>query len=237
MYDEDDLLPISGLQHLLFCPRQCALIHLEQAWAENRLTAQGRQMHDRLHEGLSESRGDVRIIRGLRLQSRALRLTGQADVVELHRAGPEAPPQQHATFPGLDGAWSVCPVEYKHGRPKQNNCDRVQLCAQALCLEEMIGVSIPQGALYYGRPRRRETVIFDAALRQEVHDVAHRLHALICSGITPPAEYSRACRSCSLEDLCMPKSAGRCRSARNYLPRQLQASLNTPAPEGPHEDP
>ena len=161
MYTEDDLLPISAVQHWLFCPRQCALIYVEQAWAENRLTAQGRELHDRAHEGQAEMRAGVRIVRGLRLCSFHLGLTGQADVVELHRPEPGTPAGQQTAVPGVDGLWTVHPVEYKRGRPKPIDCDRAQLCAQAMCLEEMLGVAIPEASLFYGQPRRRESVVLD----------------------------------------------------------------------------
>ncbi len=231
MIPEDDWLPISALQHLLFCPRQCALIHVEQAWAENALTAQGRQLHDRAHESGPESRGDLRIVRGLRLHSRSMGLTGQADVVELHAADDGTPPGQRACLPAIDGVWSVVPVEYKRGQPKENDCDRVQLCAQAMCLEEMVGASIPRGALYYGQPRRREGVDLDEPLRELVRDTARRLHELVRSGIVPPAEPSAKCVSCSLAEQCMPKSAGQGRSARNYLKRQIEVAIKSPSPE------
>ena len=276
MFTEDDLLPISALQHLLFCPRRCGLIHLEQAWAENRLTAEGRQLHERTHQAGPESRGDVRIVRGLRLQSLRLGLSGQADVVELrpaekrghstfsctddscrsglppHQAPPsvESSPEKVecplslAAVPGLEGLWSLCPVEYKRGVPKINDCDRVQLCAQAMCLEEMLNVQIPAGALFYGQPRRREQVAFDPALREKVADAARRLHELVAAGVTPSAEYGRKCRSCSMLDLCMPASAGSARSAARYLARQIGQATRTdtdsggddtepPAPETP----
>ena len=231
MDDEDNLLPISALQHYVFCPRQCALIHLEQLWTENKLTVQGRQLHDRAHEIGPELRGGVRIVRGLRLRSRELGLVGQADVVELRRAKLYTPADQWATVPGLEGKWTLCPIEYKRGRPKANACDRVQLCAQAMCLEEMLRVRIPEGSLFYSQPRRHEPVVFDAAIREQVREVASRLHEVIKSGVTPPAEYSRKCRSCSLIEQCLPKSTSRCHSAQSYLKRQLQASLHSLAGE------
>lgn len=232
MFTEDDLLPISALQHYVFCPRQCALIHIEQAWTENRLTAQGRQLHERAHEAGPESRGHVRIVRSLRLCSRELGLTGQADVVELHRLGPESPPDHGATFPGRAGRWSVHPVEYKRGRSKLIDCDRIQLCAQAMCLEEMLGVEVPTGSLFYGRPRRRETIVFDrpaadssSTLRERTRQAARDVHQLVRFGITPPAEHSRKCRSCSLIDTCLPKRTGPAQVANRYLRRQLSQAL------------
>ena len=221
MFDEDDLLPISALQHYLYCPRQCALIHLEQAWAENKLTAQGRQLHDRAHEAGPESRGDLRIVRGLRLCNRELGLAGQADVVELRRPSPDTPADQQARVPGLDGEWSLHPVEYKRGQPKQLDCDRVQLCAQALCLEEMLRTHIPEGSLFYGRPRRRETVVFDDRLRGLARKTAQDVHELIRNGVTPPPGKTSKCRNCSLAGTCMPKRTSHSKSAHLYLHRQL----------------
>lgn len=200
---EADLLPLSALQHLLFCERQCALIHIEQAWDENRLTAEGGLLHERVHEREDETRGDVRIARGLRLRSLRLGLTGQADVVEFHRED--------------DGSWRPFPVEYKRGRPKTADCDRVQLCAQAMCLEEMRGVAVPAGALFYGTTRRREDVTFDAALRATVEVTARRLHALVAAGVTPPAVYEKKCENCSLIALCRPRMPRNGRAVERYL--------------------
>jgi CRISPR-associated exonuclease Cas4 len=233
MYNEDDLLPISALQHWLFCSRQCGLIHLEQAWSENKLTAQGRQLHDRAHEPNPESRGDTRIARALRLCSYTLGLAGQADVVELARPGPACPSDQQAAAPGLEGQWTFHPVEYKRGRPKQIDCDRVQLCAQAICLEEMLRVAIPQGSLFYGEPRRRESVVFDDRLRDATRRAAADVHDMIRSGVTPQAPYAPKCRSCSLIDSCMPKRKARAASAQRYLSLQLDDAMN---PDQAHEE-
>lgn len=207
MYSEDQLLPISALQHLLFCERQCALIHIEQVWAENRLTAEGCVLHERVHEAADEVRGDVRIARALRLRSQRLGLVGQADVVEFHRQE--------------DGQWLPYPIEYKRGKPKINCCDEVQLCAQAMCLEEMLETSVPSGALFYGTTRRRQDVVFDAALRQLTTLTAERLHALIATGVTPPARYEKKCEQCSLMSQCMPKSMASGQSAVRYLERMV----------------
>ena len=215
MYQEDDLIPISALQHLAFCERQCALIHIEQAWAENRLTAEGRVMHDRVHDAGAESRPGIRVVRGLRLHSFQLGLTGVADIVEFH-ADPAG-----VAVPGLLGSWRPFPIEYKRGRPKPNRCDEVQLCAQAVCLEEMLRTEISLGALFYGETRRRQTVSFDKELRAVLLNQASRAHALIEHGITPPAEYGRRCDSCSLLEICRPRSAGARKSARRYIGQML----------------
>ena len=237
MYTEDDYIAISALQHWIFCPRQCALIHLEQAWEENKLTAQGRQLHEHAHDGGPETRGDLRIVRGLRLCSRELGLTGQADVVELRRPPQDSPIGQQAVIPGLDGVWIVHPIEYKRGRPKEIDCDRIQLCAQAMCLEEMLGVTILQGSLFYGQPHRREEVDFDPALRDKTRQTAGMVHDLIASGRTPPPKYSGKCRSCSLYSFCLPKRTIRARIGNLYLRRQLADAIS-PNPRGTpdHED-
>jgi len=207
MYAEDELLPISALQHLLFCERQCALIHIEQVWAENRLTVEGKNLHERVHEQSSENRPGIRIARGLRLRSLRLGLVGMADVVEFHM--------------GADIGKYPCgqplPVEYKRGKPKAGHSDEVQLCAQALCLEEMLNVQIPSGSLFYGTTRRRCDVLFDDVLRGLTIQTAERLHILLDSGVTPPAEYGPKCEQCSLLGLCMPKNAAPAHSVARYL--------------------
>ena len=207
MYSESDLLPLSGLQHLAFCPRQCALIHIEGAWSENRLTAEGRVMHKRVDEREHETRGDVRREYGLRIRSLALGLIGVADTVEFRQEG---------------GTWRPFPVEHKRGKSKGDNpCDRVQLCAQAICLEEMCNCAIPAGALFYGETRQREDVGFDPALRDLTADLARRFHDLVAGGVTPPPVYGPYCRSCSLLSDCRPRLVANRRSAAAYLHRML----------------
>ena len=188
MYSEADLLPLSALQHLLFCERQCALIHVEQTWSENRFTAEGRIMHEKVHSAGHETRDGTRIVRDLALRSLRLGLVGKADVVEFCDGNP-------------------FPVEHKRGRHKADDCDRVQLCAQAMCLEEMLGVAIPEGSIFYGQPRRRELVVLTDRLRETTEKAAARLHELFAGGETPPAEYVRAkCDRCSLLELCKPRA-------------------------------
>ncbi|NCC49926.1 MAG: CRISPR-associated protein Cas4 [Spartobacteria bacterium] len=207
-WTEEDLLPISALQHLIFCERQCALIHIEQLWDENRFTAEGRVMHERVHELGAEQRGRVRVARGLRIRSLELGLIGQADIVEFHRQD--------------DGSEVPYPIEYKRGRAKPSDCDKIQLCAQALCLEEMLSTHIPEGALFYGKPHRRLMVPLDNALRASTAETAQRLHALIRSGITPTPEYERRkCEACSLYDLCRPRAFLEGGNVAQYLERML----------------
>lgn len=215
-YDEDDLLPLSALQHLIFCERQCALIHLERQWADNRLTVEGSHMHERVHESgpRRESRGDLRIERGLHIRSLTLGIAGIADVVEFHRAKPSPA--------GSSSGWVPYPVEYKRGKPKPDRSDEVQLCAQALCLEEMMSLPVPAGALYYGRDRRREAVAFDTSLRDETVRAARRLHELVESGKSPPAILEPKCKQCSLIEICMPELGTR-PSAAAYLKRGLSS--------------
>lgn len=204
-----DLLPISALQHLLYCERQCALIHIERLWEENYFTADGRVLHERAHEGVSESRPGVRIARTLTLISHHFGLQGQADVVEFHRGR------------------EVIPVEYKRGKPKAHRADEVQLCAQAFCLEEMLDCTIGKGFLFYGKTRRRLKVIMDVELRDLTKSLIARLHELIASGVTPPSVFeSKKCTACSLIAVCMPRISKRV-TASHYFSRALQESLSS----------
>lgn len=229
MVSEDTLLPISALQHLLFCPRQCALIHIEQVWAENYLTIQGQHLHKKAHTVAHESHKGVRIARGLSLRSLRLGLVGKADVVEFERL-PKTSPSPSFERRGIT---RVTPVEYKRGRPKKDDSDRVQLCAQALCLEEMLDVSIAAGEVFYGQKRRRTRVEFDARLRELTETTARRLHELIASGRTPIARIEPKCEKCSLIEFCMPGVTGLQRSATRVVDRLFAASLST---EGPVTD-
>lgn len=214
-FSEDDLLPLSGVQHLLFCERQWGLIHIEQLWEENRLTAEGRVLHERAHDASTESRPNVRTARGLRLHSLRLGLVGQADVVEFHRSA------QGVALRGVEGLWHPFPVEYKRGRPKPDACDEVQLCAQALCLEEMFGCAIAEGALYYGQPRRRSPVDFGSELRARTEALAQRMQELYRAGITPSASYQRKCDKCSLMSRCLPRLLSKPAGVARYLARAL----------------
>lgn len=203
--DEDDFFPLSALQHYLFCPRQCALIHVERLWAENRFTAEGRLLHDKVDQGGRERREGVRIVRSVPIRSRRLGVSGVADVVELH--GRERHPY---------------PVEYKRGKPKAHRADEVQLCAQAICLEEMFGTEVPEGALFYGQNRRRLVVPLDADLRALTERTAGAVRAMMDSGRTSPPEYDAAkCTSCSLLEACRPRRLTRPPRVADWLRRQL----------------
>lgn len=201
--ETDDTLPLSGLQHLAFCPRQWALIHLEQVWTENRLTAEGRVLHERADLPGQSRRTNVRTVRAMPLESKRLRLTGRADVVEFH---PEP-----------------FPVEYKRGKRKPNDCDLVQLCAQALCLEEMLCQPVLAGAIFYGEPRRRIDVPFTAALRTRTEQLAATMHKLYADRETPPAVPAKHCDRCSLVDTCLPHSTSQAYVAARWRVRQLRS--------------
>lgn len=211
IYAEEDFLQLSGLQHFRFCRRQWALIHIENQWHENYFTVDGSLMHENAHDGEKrESRGDLLILRGLPVFSRTLGISGQCDVVEFRRD------PGGVSLRERDGLWKPFPVEYKRGKPKEHSADELQLCAQAMCLEEMLCCDIPQGALFYGEPRRRTAVDFTPELRKDVRDCLTEMHQLYERGYTPKVKPGSMCRACSLKDLCLP-SLTRRRSVAEYL--------------------
>jgi CRISPR-associated exonuclease Cas4 len=219
MYREDDLLPLSGLQHIAFCERQWALIHLEQQWEENRLTADGRVLHERVHQLTEELRQDLLVMRGLPLHSFRLGVSGQADVVEFSRVPSEQAPgglRSAVQLEGRVGWWAIEPIEYKRGKAKRGGCDRVQLCAQAMCLEEMFGVSVAQGSLFYGTNRRRTGVRLNPDLRAQTEALAVRMHELFASRQTPRPVFMAGCASCSLKGRCLPERLGAWRPMASY---------------------
>lgn len=203
MLDDDDYLPISAMQHFAFCPRQAALIYIERQWEDNLLTMEGRLEHQRVDAGYKEVRRGRRQIGAVAVRSDRLRLQGVIDVLELELIDERGP--DNLDVLGLRGLWQIAPVEFKHGEPKEIDCDRVQLCAQAMALEDMLGVPIESASLFYWRIRRREDVTLDEELRCKTEETAAALHRLFSSGKTPPPVYSKRCRSCSLVDLCLPK--------------------------------
>ncbi len=216
MYTEENYLMLSGIQHFAFCRRQWALIHIEQQWEENYRTTAGELMHKKAHdEGAFEKRGELLIIRGLRIASHELGFSGQCDVVEFHQS------EDGITLFGYDGRWNPIPIEYKNGSPKENNADAFQLCAQAICLEEMFQTKIPQGFLYYGETRRRSHVEFTDSLRDDVRKISMEMHELFQRGYTPKVRYTKQCKACSLENLCVPKlqKAG---SVKEYMERNVR---------------
>lgn len=216
MCAEGEYLALSGIQHYAFCARQWALIHLEQQWSENVLTVQGSLMHERAHDEFSrERRGDVLTVRGLGVHSRVLGLSGKCDVVEFRRS------PQGVPIAGEDGQWLPVPVEYKHGKAKRHDADRLQLCAQAICLEEMLVCEIPVGYLYYGQTRNREKVELNAELRERVAQLAREMHRAFERRVTPIPRSMAACRSCSLKDICLPTLPKR-ESVAAYMARRMR---------------
>lgn len=200
IYEEDDYLLLSGVQHYAFCPRQWALIHIEEQWNENYLTAGGRIMHNKAHDGEEiEKRGDLIICRGLKVCSAVLGISGQCDVVEFHQSA------SGVSLKDYEGLWLPYPVEYKRGKAKLDDCDRLQLCAQAVCLEEMLCVEIESGALFYGEPRRREKVVFTQEIRTKLRDTVMEMHSLFKRQYTPKAIKRKCCQSCSIKDYCLPR--------------------------------
>lgn len=216
IYAEEDYLQLSGIQHFLFCRRQWALIHLEQQWAENLRTVEGTLMHERAHdEGFSERRGGVMTVRGMRIASPTLGVSGACDVVEFREDA------QGTALAGYEGRWRPYPVEYKRGQAKEHDADRLQLCCQAMCLEEMLAVDVPEGSLFYGESKRRERVQLDKMLRDQVRDILQEMHSYASRGYTPKVKTGAFCRACSLNELCLPKL---CRnlSVSEYLRRGLE---------------
>ena len=203
-YREDEWLQLAGLQHFVFCRRQWALIHIEQLWAENLRTVEGNLLHRKAHDNAErESRGDMYILRGVSIQSHILGVSGHCDVIEFHRCDQGVPLQ------AKEGLWRPYPVEYKRGRPKENDADRLQLCAQAMCLEEMLSCEVPRGALFYGETRRREEVEFTSELRDSVREYITEMHDYFQRGYTPKVKPFKGCNACSLAELCLPKMSRR----------------------------
>ncbi len=230
-FTEDELLPVSLLQHLLFCERRAALVHIEGIWGENVFTAEGDILHDKVHDDLPvESRVDVRITRGLQLRSLRFGLTGKADVVEFHRVADEVANSAHTSeglkpsipLSGVPGLWRPYPVDYKRGRLRNEEGFEIQLCAQALCLEEMMDVAVPTGAIFFGKPHRRLEVVFDSGIRKRTEQASYQIHELIRKNKTPPARYEKKCKSCSLFDICMPTVTDASKSVSKYLARMLK---------------
>ncbi len=230
IYTEEELLPLSLIQHLLFCERRAALVQIESLWEDNLFTVEGTHFHQKVDDDLPvESRGDVRITRGLMLRSFNLGLSGKADVVAFQLVSEEGllssltPGGLAMAIPlsGVSGFWRPYPVDYKRGRMRHEEGFEAQLCAQAICLEEMLGCTVPEGAIYYGKPHRRLAVVFDDVLRAKTSDAARRLHELVNSGRTPQARYEKKCESCSMLSVCMPKVTGSRRSVKGYMAAAL----------------
>ena len=218
MYKEDDMLMLSGIQHFMFCPRQWALIHIEQQWAENRLTTEGNLLHTNVdNSSYRQKNGDTITLRSLPIASKELGLYGVTDAVELHPVAEMKDGIKHKAYPGI---WKPFPVEYKRGKPKRSSIDEVQLAAQVMCLEEMYGIHIEFGALYYGETRHREVILVNEALRELTAECAERMHHIFSTGIMPRADKGKHCRNCSLVDVCMPDME-KCPKVSSYLKKCL----------------
>lgn len=216
-YTPEDLLPLSGIQHFLFCRRQWALIHVERQWQENALTAEGRILHSRVDDPFfTEKRKGVIVARSVPVASLSLGLHGVCDVVEFTESA------EGVHLPGHKGSFLPAPVEYKRGKQKQEASDEAQLCAQALCLEEMLAVSIPVGYLYYGQTRRRVSVELTTTLREQVRKAAHEMQGYFQRGYTPKVKPFKGCRSCSLADLCLPHLQSEATPASAYIQQQIE---------------
>lgn len=215
-FREDDYLLLSGIQHFVFCRRQWALIHIEQQWAENTRTADGNIMHRNVHDsGFNETRGDLVIARAMAVSSAELGISGECDVVEFRKCS------SGITLFGRDGEYSVTPVEYKRGEPKDNESDIMQLTAQAICLEEMLCCTVPRGFLFYGETRRRFKVEFTEELRERTKAVISEMHKLYRERHTPKVKRTKSCNACSLKNICLPALCSP-RSAALYISEMLE---------------
>lgn len=217
-YSEDDYLMISGIQHFKFCRRQWALIHIEQQWAENEHTVIGELMHKKAHDPyIAEKRKDMIIARALPISSRTMGVSGECDIVEFHKC------EDGIRLNGHRGTYSIYPVEYKKGKPKHSEEDILQLVVQAMCLEEMFSTEITEGAIFYGEIRRREIVMITENLRTEVRQMFQEMHQYFNRRYTPKVKVNKACSSCSLKELCMPKLA-RSGTVKHYLDQMLEGT-------------
>lgn len=216
MYTEDEYLMLSGIQHFFFCRRQWALIHIEQQWEENYRTADGRVMHRNVHDaGFHEKRGDLVISRAMAVSSQRLGISGECDAVEFRKDS------SGIEIFGLEGRYSVTPVEYKRGQPKEDPCDEMQLAAQAMCLEEMLCCRIDTGFLYYGETHRRLKVEINEQLRQDTENALREMHELFRKRYTPKVKRSKACNACSLKNICLPVLCSQ-KSAKDHILSMLE---------------
>lgn len=221
-YEEDDLLLLSGIQHIAFCERQWALIHIEQQWEENVLTVEGKHVHERVDNPFeNETRGEIRITRSVPIISRKLGLQGVADAVEYTRED-NLPTSETVSLRGRKGRWKVRPVEYKRGKPKPDDRDAVQLCAQAIALEDMLNVEIKEGYLYYNETRRRETINFDEKLRARVETLSAKMHWMVDHGIVPAPVKEKHCPRCSLYEICQPSWNTSSGTVGKYIAEQIK---------------
>lgn len=221
-YDEKDFLQLSGLQHFSFCRRQWALIHIENQWEENVRTVEGQHFHKKAHDArLRERRGDILIVRNISCSSREMGVSGQCDVLEFHRASDSENIKNAIELKDCEGLWIPYPVEYKKGTSKQNDADRLQLCCQAMCLEEMLCIDIPEGALFYGETRRRERILFSSELRERVKSLLQEMHSYYSREYTPKGRQTKSCNACSLKEICLPRIT-KTKSVSGYIREALK---------------
>lgn len=219
MYSEDDMLMLSGIQHFRFCPRQWALIHIEQQWDDNRLTIEGKILHKHVDDPFYRQKcGDLITLRAVDIASRKLGLYGISDAIELHPSSTSEDSIRHPKYPGM---WKPVIVEYKHGRPKRNEVDEVQLTAQTMCLEEMYSIHICQGFFFYGELRHRVAISITDRLRAIVCQCVSDMHELFRTSKVPKVIYGKHCDKCSLKNICMPKTAMNCTTVSTYLNKNL----------------
>ena len=222
MYTEEDMLMLSGIQHYKFCPRQWALIDIEQQWNDNKLTIEGNILHENVDNPFyRQKNGDTITLRSVHIASRQLGLYGISDAVELLPSDSAEDAITHDKYPGY---WKPYPVEYKRGHSKFNACDEVQLAAQAMCLEEMYGINIPYGALYYNETKHREVISISDSLRQQTQQCADEMHEIYKSRVIPVASKQKFCKNCSLKDICMPEIS-ECAKVTNYLKQNLYEDI------------
>ena len=216
MYNEEEFLQLSGIQHFAFCRRQWALAYIELQWQENVRTVEGHLLHENAHDAaMKEKRGDLIIVRAMPVHSREIGISGECDVVEFHRSKEGIP------ISGREGKYTVIPVEYKRGKPKSNDVDALQVAAQALCLEEMLCCDIPYGYIYYGEIRRREKIEFTDSLRRKVKDMFAEMHKYYRQRYTPKVKWSKSCNACSLKDICLPV-LNKNISVKSYLDNRIK---------------
>lgn len=221
MYNEEDFLQLSGIQHFAFCRRQWALAYIELQWQENVRTVEGKLLHENAHDAaIKEKRGDLIVIRAMPVHSREIGISGECDVVEFHRS------ENGISISGREGKYTVIPVEYKRGKPKSSDIDALQVAAQALCLEEMLCCGIPYGYIYYGEIRHREKIEFTEELRRKVKDMFAEMHKYYGQRYTPKVKWSKSCNACSLKDICLPV-LNKDVSVKKYIDSRMKE-------EGPH---
>ncbi len=209
--NENDYLMLSGIQHFAFCKRQWALIHIENQWVENEYTTDGELFHERAHDSsLVEKRKDIIITRALRVKSDALGISGSCDIVEFHKDS------NGITLHNFDGKWLPIPIEYKRGKPKQNNYDELQLCAEAMCLEEMLICRIEHGFIFYGETGKRKQIPLNDELKDQVKSMFKEMHQLFTKAHTPKVRTDKRCYLCSLKNICLPK-LNKIKQASTYI--------------------